>query len=119
VKALRLENTYLKDLVLIANGNYQQLEDKHTQLLQKYTAFEQAGQRRELEVLCKAEQIKSIFATIVAERGEGSKEQGRRPEGSSAGGGGKGGKREQAEEAYRSIFMKTLRPRKENVHKQA
>lgn len=29
VKALRLENGYLKDLVLIANDNYQKLEEKN------------------------------------------------------------------------------------------
>ena len=33
VKALRLENGYLKDLVLIANGNYEQLEEKNRLLL--------------------------------------------------------------------------------------
>ena len=31
---------------------------------------------------------------------------------------GKGGRREHAEDAYRSIFMKTLKTRKENIHKQ-
>lgn len=46
VKALRLENNYLKDLILVANGNYQKLEEKNSQLLQKITLLEQQHQHR-------------------------------------------------------------------------
>ena len=48
VKALRLENSYLKDLILVANGNYQKLEEKNSQLLQKITLLEQQHQHREI-----------------------------------------------------------------------
>ena len=40
VKSLRLENSYLKDLILIANDNYEKLEDKNHLLLEKYTNLE-------------------------------------------------------------------------------
>jgi hypothetical protein len=46
VKALRLENNYLKDLILVANDNYQKLEEKNSQLLQKITILEQQQQHR-------------------------------------------------------------------------
>ena len=41
VKSLRLENSYLKDLILIANDNYEKLEEKNKQLLDKYASLEQ------------------------------------------------------------------------------
>ena len=40
VKSVRLENSYLKDLILIANDNYEKLEDKNRLLLEKYTNLE-------------------------------------------------------------------------------
>ena len=33
VKSLRLENSYLKDLILIANDNYEKIEEKNKQIL--------------------------------------------------------------------------------------
>lgn len=51
VKALRAENNHLKDLVLIANDNYQQLEQRNAQLMQQCTSLEKQQQQRELENL--------------------------------------------------------------------
>ena len=51
MKALRAENNHLKDLVLIANDNYQQLEQRNAQLMQQCTSLEKQQQQRELENL--------------------------------------------------------------------
>lgn len=121
VKALRLENGYLKDLILIANDNYQKLEEKNNELLVKYSALEQKGQQREVEVMKQTEELKSMLAALVIERNGDNKDretkEGKDGKGTnSCGGGGSSqngkGRREQADEAYRSIFSKTLRPRK-------
>ena len=123
VKALRLENSYLKDLILIANDNYEKVEDKNRTLLEKYAQLEQDSHKREVEMLRKTEEIKNMFAAIVVDKNEAKENQKPKGEGAPShstvpGCLGKGTRKEQAEDAYRSIFMKTLKPRKENIHKQ-
>ena len=69
----------------------------------------------------KTQEVKEMLAALVTDRGGENRE--RHKEIASTHGTApvcqKGGKKQQAEDAYRSIFMKTLKPRKENIYKQA
>ena len=65
------------------------------------------------------EEIKSMFATIVVEKNnEAQPRKEELPIPNHPVVMTKNGKKE-VEDAYRSIFMKTLKPRKENLHRQA
>ena len=63
-------------------------------------------------MLRKTEEIKNLFAAIVADKGNCGRQKGEAVNQSTAPNLQKGGKKEQAEDAYRSIFMKTLKARK-------
>lgn len=41
VKTLRLENGYLKELILIANDNYEKLEQRNKELLNRCSSLEE------------------------------------------------------------------------------
>jgi hypothetical protein len=114
-KTLRLENGYLKELILIANENYEKLEERNRELLNRCTALEEERSRREVEMLKKTEEIKNMFATIVVEKHQGERPGSKKEELLNTNGSinfsFKSVRKEPVEDAYRNIFMKTLRPR--------
>ncbi len=103
VKALRLENSYLKDLILVANDNYQKLEERNGQLIESMRQLEQQLEQKETDMFQKTEELRVVLAGMVDKGVPETEVKVLSP---------KGGKVRQAEDAYRSIFSKTLRPRK-------
>ena len=67
-------------------------------------------------MLRKTEEIKGILTAIVTEK-EGRERQREAGPVSHGTAPTKGNRKEHAEDAYRSIFMKTLKARKENINK--
>lgn len=65
-------------------------------------------------MLRKTEEIKGILTAIVTEKEGREREAGPGSHGTVPT---KGNRKEHAEDAYRSIFMKTLKARKENINK--
>ena len=45
-KTLRLENGYLKELILIANENYEKLEERNRELFARCTCLEEERSKR-------------------------------------------------------------------------
>ena len=63
-------------------------------------------------MLRKSEEIKNVFAVIVSDRNNGMSKGDTMTVPATVNAPQKGNKKEQAEDAYRSIFMKTLKARK-------
>lgn len=112
-RSLRLENGYLKELILIANDNYEKLEERNRELVARCGALEEERNRREAEMMKKTEEIKNMFATIVVEKHAPPQPQMANTVASINFNSLKSVKKEPVDDAYRQIFMKTLKPRKE------
>ena len=53
-KTIKLENTYLKELILIANQNYEQLQHQNQELITSCTNIETQHNQREVEMVRKS-----------------------------------------------------------------
>lgn len=69
VKGLRLENSYLKDLILVANDNYQKLEDRNRQLIESIDQLEQQLQQKDADMFRRTEELRGMLAGF-ADKGE-------------------------------------------------